>query len=177
MSWIAHLGVCGPCSEQTHGDMVYRDVPHHSLMRKKSLQPLLSSRSGWHTENYGAHSLAARKLVLLGAQGLIYGAPESGFLIVIGTGSWDGLGVGNSAQGPEAQENGHPALGCADNPRASPLSSRSSCTGQRESTVGSADTLGMKGTRKDKDNKIELMCLKFWCIKVILHSATEAMGQ
>lgn len=28
------------------------------------------------------------------AQGLIYGTPESGLLIFIGTGSWEGLGVG-----------------------------------------------------------------------------------
>lgn len=36
-------------------------------------KPLLHGRSEWCTENYGARSLAARKLVLLGAHGLIYG--------------------------------------------------------------------------------------------------------
>lgn len=39
---------------------------------------------------------------------------------------------------------------------------------------------GMNGTRKDtalERLKRKLMSLKFWSIKVILHSATEAMGQ
>lgn len=38
----------------------------------------------------------------------------------------------------------------------------------------------MKGTRKDtalEGLKRQLMSVKFWSIKVILHSATEAMGQ
>lgn len=150
-------------------------------MKKKNLQPLLNGRSKWCTENYGAHSLTARKLVLLGAHHLIYGDPNWVRIPnCYWNRLWDGLGVGElclRARGAGGWQREH--LG---GPLASPKHAHSPLEplGRQQAQHVLLRPRGMNGTRKDtalEGLKRKLMFLKFWSIKVILHSATEAMGQ
>lgn len=112
---------------------------------------------------------------------------ESGFLIVIETGSWDGLGAGELylraigagewQWGTRGGTHGQPEA--VQTASEHPLS-HLELLGRQQAQDALLRPRGTNGTRKDKaleGLKPKLMFLKFWSIKVILHSATEAMGQ
>lgn len=144
-------------------------------------KPLLNGRSEWCTENYGAHPLAVRKLVLLGAHGLIYGVSN---WVRIPDGYWNRLlsrtgGGGTCAWEQEVQEDGaEDTWGDPGQPGAEQTALDIPALLQSRR----AHSAGCPGTAQERIQQLEglqreWMSLKFWSIKVILYPATEAVGQ
>lgn len=118
-----------------------------------------------------------------GAQGLIYGTPESCSWLLLEQAPGRDWGWENSAQEPDAQENGG---GHSPGPPCPWLCRQSqSIPSLLQILLHWAESQhnGLcwhprnEQHKKGQGLKLELMCLKFGSIKVILHSATGAMGQ